>query len=95
MAMKANHQMVISDNILNDMDILVDNKTMAQVLTVRNPKFEIMFCAGSENNLYSSLNVKMFEVYMFKQLQGAEWDVIDSAESQFTTLQMADSAPTQ
>lgn len=95
MAMKANHQMVISDNILNDMDILVDNKTMAQVLTVRNPKFDIMFCAGAEQNLYSSLNVKMFEVYMFKQLQGAEWEVIDSGESQFTTLQMVDSAPTQ
>lgn len=55
---------------------------MAQVLTVRNPKFDIMFCAGDSDNLYTSLNVKMFEIYMFKQIgSNFEWEVIDSAET--------------
>lgn len=53
---------------------------MDQILVLKNPRFEKIFSVEDEN-LYEGLSTKMFEVYMFKKLNGEmDYEVLDSAD---------------
>jgi hypothetical protein len=71
---------VIKDLVFKEVELNIDKATMDQILVLKNPRFEKIFSVEDEN-LYEGLSTKMFEVYMFKKLNGEmDYEVLDSAD---------------
>lgn len=71
---------MIKDLVFKEVELNIDKATMDQILVLKNPRFEKIFSVEDEN-LYEGLSTKMFEVYMFKKLNGEmDYEVLDSAD---------------